>query len=160
MGGRFGSIQARLVKRAHKWVCHVVSDELFDSSQVGRFLGRPGWYRHLFPPSHRRSSTPEILRFPTISDNKKARIHTSLWKGGGHRHICDGLHPLSTQRSTSYATRSASLSCSMMSAHSNMERVAGFRFPFFFGFTGSSTMNSAQEKHRLLGPGASSRHRP
>ena len=135
-------------------------DERFESSHVGRFLGRPGWYRHLFPPSHRRSSTPEILRFPTISDNKKARIHTSLWKGGGHHRYGDGLHPLSTQRSTSYATRSASLSCSMLSAHSNMERVAGFRFPFFFGFTGSSTMNSAQEKHRLLGPGASSRHRP
>ena len=24
MGGRFGSIQARSVKRTHKWVCHVV----------------------------------------------------------------------------------------------------------------------------------------
>ena len=35
MGGRFGSIQARSVKRTHKWVCHVVPDEPFDSSQVG-----------------------------------------------------------------------------------------------------------------------------
>ena len=34
VGGRFGSIQAGSVKRTHKWVCHVVPDEPFDSSQV------------------------------------------------------------------------------------------------------------------------------
>ena len=38
MGGRFGSIQARSVKRTHKWVRHAVPYEWFDSSQVAQAL--------------------------------------------------------------------------------------------------------------------------
>ena len=34
MGGRFGSSQAKSLKRTHKWMCHVVTDERFDPSQV------------------------------------------------------------------------------------------------------------------------------
>ena len=56
VGGRFGSIQARPVKRTHKWVCHVVPrvperitrpDERLDSSQVELGDRRRFWNRVL-----------------------------------------------------------------------------------------------------------------
>ena len=53
--------------------------------------------------------------------------------------------------------RSASRFCSTASAHSNMERVAGFGFPFLQdGFAGSSATNSAQENRDCCVSGVSS----
>ena len=54
--------------------------------------------------------------------------------------------PLCSSGQRLASTLPSSLSSSRLSAHSNIERVAGFGFPFLLaGFGGSSAMNSAQE---------------
>ena len=80
-----------------------------------------------------------------------------------HENPCHGSSPFGSCRlpfvTVSAAplqdTVSACFSSSRLKAHSNIERVWDFSFPFFLGFCGVSAMNSAQENSDCCISGAS-----
>ena len=87
MGGRVGSIQARPVKRTHKWVCYVVPDEPFDSSQVGRvrYAGATG------PLTMRADSGFYTHAVVALCRKMKVRFSITVHQHQSLRHLIEAI---------------------------------------------------------------------